>query len=131
MSDVIWHEFTYKGSHTSNRCRSREAGRSGEEGDWSARSFIPGPRYTATAAGADETGESSQVKVVRVNGNPIKLLTYPRPPAKGGILITTEDLCCLDTGEFLNDVIIDFYIRLVQMLESVVRTLQWKPAPDF
>ncbi|KAK2883762.1 hypothetical protein Q8A67_017399 [Cirrhinus molitorella] len=41
----------------------------------------------------------------------IKLLVYPRPPAKGGISVTNEDLHCLNDGEFLNDVIIDFYLK--------------------
>ncbi|XP_025098063.1 sentrin-specific protease 6-like isoform X1 [Pomacea canaliculata] len=40
-----------------------------------------------------------------------KLLTYPPPPAKGGITITNEDLYCLNEGEFLNDVILDFYLK--------------------
>ncbi|XP_046553939.1 LOW QUALITY PROTEIN: sentrin-specific protease 6-like [Haliotis rubra] len=40
-----------------------------------------------------------------------KLLTYPPPPTKGGITITNEDLYCLNEGEFLNDVIIDFYLK--------------------
>ncbi|XP_053538793.1 sentrin-specific protease 6 isoform X5 [Ictalurus punctatus] len=39
------------------------------------------------------------------------LVMYPPPPAKGGFSITTEDLCCLDEGEFLNDVIMDFYLK--------------------
>ncbi|XP_050960447.1 sentrin-specific protease 6 isoform X3 [Labeo rohita] len=41
----------------------------------------------------------------------IKLLVYPPPPAKGGISVTNEDLHCLNDGEFLNDVIIDFYLK--------------------
>uniref|UniRef100_A0A8C1L250 SUMO specific peptidase 6a n=1 Tax=Cyprinus carpio TaxID=7962 RepID=A0A8C1L250_CYPCA len=41
----------------------------------------------------------------------IKLLVYPPPPAKGGISVTNEDLHCLTDGEFLNDVIIDFYLK--------------------
>ena len=40
-----------------------------------------------------------------------RLLTYPPPPEKGGINITNEDLYCLQEGEFLNDVIIDFYLK--------------------
>uniref|UniRef100_A0A0E9VXC1 Ubiquitin-like protease family profile domain-containing protein n=1 Tax=Anguilla anguilla TaxID=7936 RepID=A0A0E9VXC1_ANGAN len=38
-------------------------------------------------------------------------MVYPPPPAKGGIVVTNEDLHCLNTGEFLNDVIIDFYLK--------------------
>ncbi|XP_026147428.1 sentrin-specific protease 6-like isoform X2 [Carassius auratus] len=41
----------------------------------------------------------------------IKLLVYPPPPAKRGISVTNEDLHCLNDGEFLNDVIIDFYLK--------------------
>ncbi|XP_039527474.1 sentrin-specific protease 6 isoform X3 [Pimephales promelas] len=41
----------------------------------------------------------------------VKLLVYPPPPAKGGISVTNEDLHCLNDGEFLNDVIIDFYLK--------------------
>ncbi|XP_059355128.1 sentrin-specific protease 6-like isoform X1 [Carassius carassius] len=44
-------------------------------------------------------------------GPVIKLLVYPPPPAKGGISVTNEDLHCLNDGEFLNDVIIDFYLK--------------------
>ncbi|KAG5857300.1 hypothetical protein ANANG_G00017990 [Anguilla anguilla] len=40
-----------------------------------------------------------------------KIMVYPPPPAKGGIVVTNEDLHCLNTGEFLNDVIIDFYLK--------------------
>ena len=38
---------------------------------------------------------------------------YPPPPAKGGISVTNEDLHCLNDGEFLNDVILDFYLKWV------------------
>lgn len=39
------------------------------------------------------------------------LITFPPPPAKGGITITNEDFYCLNEGEFLNDVIIDFFLK--------------------
>lgn len=39
------------------------------------------------------------------------LIVYPPPPAKGGLGVTKEDLKCLEYGEFLNDVIIDFYLK--------------------
>ncbi|XP_004561119.1 sentrin-specific protease 6 isoform X1 [Maylandia zebra] len=45
------------------------------------------------------------------SGPIIKLMVYPPPPAKGGITVTNEDLHCLNDGEFLNDVIIDFYLK--------------------
>lgn len=38
-------------------------------------------------------------------------MVYPPSPAKGGISVTNEDLHCLNDGEFLNDVIIDFYLK--------------------
>ncbi|XP_028846303.1 sentrin-specific protease 6 isoform X2 [Denticeps clupeoides] len=42
-----------------------------------------------------------------------RLVVYPPPPAKGGISVTEEDLYRLDEGEFLNDVIIDFYLKFL------------------
>ncbi|TWW81086.1 Sentrin-specific protease 7 [Takifugu flavidus] len=39
------------------------------------------------------------------------LIQFPPPPLKGGITVTMEDLQCLDSGLFLNDVIIDFYLK--------------------
>uniref|UniRef100_A0A672HGV8 Ubiquitin-like protease family profile domain-containing protein n=1 Tax=Salarias fasciatus TaxID=181472 RepID=A0A672HGV8_SALFA len=38
-------------------------------------------------------------------------IEFPPPPQKGGITVTMEDLQCLDNGQFLNDVIIDFYLK--------------------
>ncbi|KAF7688320.1 hypothetical protein HF521_014326 [Silurus meridionalis] len=46
---------------------------------------------------------------------PRRLIQYPPPPCKGGITVTTEDLECLRDGEFLNDVIIDFYLKYLQL----------------
>nr|XP_046260206.1 sentrin-specific protease 7 isoform X2 [Scatophagus argus] len=40
-----------------------------------------------------------------------RLIQFPPPPLKGGITVTMEDLQCLDSGHFLNDVIIDFYLK--------------------
>ncbi|XP_035278316.1 sentrin-specific protease 6 isoform X3 [Anguilla anguilla] len=48
-------------------------------------------------------------------GPVVKLIVYPPPPAKGGISVTNEDLHCLNNGEFLNDVIIDFYLKYLFM----------------
>jgi len=45
-----------------------------------------------------------------------RLITYPPPPAVGGITVHNEDLYCLNDGEFLNDVVIEFYIKLVLLL---------------
>ncbi|XP_069091756.1 sentrin-specific protease 6 isoform X3 [Pleurodeles waltl] len=55
----------------------------------------------------EESGESHSVFI----GPIVKLIVYPPPPAKGGISVTNEDLHCLNEGEFLNDVIIDFYLK--------------------
>ena len=40
-----------------------------------------------------------------------RVLVYPPAPTKGGIVVHRVDLDCLDEGELLNDVIIDFYIK--------------------
>ncbi|XP_010898691.2 sentrin-specific protease 7b isoform X2 [Esox lucius] len=42
---------------------------------------------------------------------PTRLIQYPPLPSRGRIAVTTEDLDCLDRGQFLNDVIIDFYLK--------------------
>ncbi|XP_029942085.1 sentrin-specific protease 7b isoform X2 [Salarias fasciatus] len=42
---------------------------------------------------------------------PTRLIQYPKAPCKGRITVTREDLVCLNHGEFLNDVIIDFYLK--------------------
>ncbi|XP_006835856.1 PREDICTED: sentrin-specific protease 6 [Chrysochloris asiatica] len=55
----------------------------------------------------EETIESHTIFIGPVE----KLIVYPPPPAKGGISVTNEDLHCLNEGEFLNDVIIDFYLK--------------------
>ncbi|XP_035768537.1 sentrin-specific protease 7b [Neolamprologus brichardi] len=51
-------------------------------------------------------------------GLPTRLIQYPMAPCKGRITVTKEDLACLDAGEFLNDVIIDFYLKYL-LLEGV------------
>uniref|UniRef100_A0A3Q1B4D6 Ubiquitin-like protease family profile domain-containing protein n=1 Tax=Amphiprion ocellaris TaxID=80972 RepID=A0A3Q1B4D6_AMPOC len=46
---------------------------------------------------------------------------FPPPPLKGGISVTMEDLQCLDSGQYLNDVIIDFYLKyLLQNASAAV-----------
>ncbi|NXE62294.1 SENP6 protease, partial [Calcarius ornatus] len=55
----------------------------------------------------EEIGEPHTVFIGPVE----KLIVYPPSPAKGGISVTNEDLHCLNEGEFLNDVIIDFYLK--------------------
>lgn len=38
-----------------------------------------------------------------------KLLIYP--PGRGGVCISTSDYACLANNEYLNDIIIDFYLN--------------------
>ncbi|NXK86883.1 SENP7 protease, partial [Formicarius rufipectus] len=59
---------------------------------------------------------------VRETGAVQNLIVYPPPPAKGGLGVTREDLECLEYGEFLNDVIIDFYLKYL-LLEKAPRHL--------
>ncbi|CAD7003398.1 unnamed protein product [Ceratitis capitata] len=55
---------------------------------------------------------SSTVTKTQLNPNEIRqLLIYP--PGKGGISINTEDYLCLATDQYLNDIIIDFYLKWV------------------
>ncbi|XP_027750565.1 sentrin-specific protease 7 isoform X6 [Empidonax traillii] len=61
-------------------------------------------------------------KEVRETGTVKNLIVYPPPPAKGGLGVTREDLECLEYGEFLNDVIIDFYLKYL-LLEKAPKRL--------
>ncbi|NXG71748.1 SENP7 protease, partial [Baryphthengus martii] len=61
-------------------------------------------------------------KEVRETGTVKNLIVYPPPPAKGGLGVTREDLECLEYGEFLNDVIIDFYLKYL-LLEKAPKHL--------
>ncbi|XP_048049725.1 sentrin-specific protease 7 isoform X2 [Megalobrama amblycephala] len=47
-----------------------------------------------------------------------RLILFPPPPSKRAITVTTEDLECLDSGEFLNDVIIDFYLKYLMVRKA-------------
>ncbi|XP_069493353.1 sentrin-specific protease 7 isoform X3 [Ambystoma mexicanum] len=61
-------------------------------------------------------------KEIKSKGSVQKLIVYPPPPTKGGLGVTQEDLECLEHGEFLNDVIIDFYLKYL-LLEKVPQPL--------
>ncbi|XP_020283705.1 uncharacterized protein LOC109854713 isoform X3 [Pseudomyrmex gracilis] len=59
--------------------------------------------------------QNSASSTVSAN-EPIQTITvYPPPPAKGGIAINTEDYLCLAEDQFLNDVIIDFYLKYLTL----------------
>ncbi|XP_078089024.1 sentrin-specific protease 7 isoform X3 [Mustelus asterias] len=58
----------------------------------------------------------------RQSGPVQKIMVFPPPPTKGGLAVTTEDLECLEEGEFLNDVIIDFYLKYL-LLEKAPKEL--------
>ncbi|XP_061430657.1 sentrin-specific protease 6-like isoform X2 [Lethenteron reissneri] len=64
---------------------------------------------SASSASASPTGADGFSVTVE------KLVVFPPPPAKGAISVTSEDLSCLNPGEFLNDVIIDFYLKYLVM----------------
>ncbi|KTF95352.1 hypothetical protein cypCar_00034616, partial [Cyprinus carpio] len=69
-------------------------------------------RYEIAALSVSDSDEDILIELTSSLQQDIKkLVVYPPPPAKGGITITEEDLSCLEEGEFLNDVIIDFYLR--------------------
>ncbi|RVE75526.1 hypothetical protein OJAV_G00017810 [Oryzias javanicus] len=53
---------------------------------------------------------------------PSRLIQYPVSPCKGRITVTREDLACLHAGEFLNDVIIDFYLKYL-VVEGVANAV--------
>ncbi|XP_074829353.1 sentrin-specific protease 7 isoform X3 [Natator depressus] len=61
-------------------------------------------------------------KEIREIGPVQNLIVYPAPPTKGGLGVTREDLECLEYGEFLNDVIIDFYLKYL-LLEKAPKQL--------
>ncbi|KAG7270253.1 hypothetical protein CRUP_031955, partial [Coryphaenoides rupestris] len=67
-----------------------------------------GPVYTLRHCRA---GASYTVSLVKPDGTWTRLVQFPPPPSKGGITVTMEDLECLDSGQYLNDVIIDFYLN--------------------
>ncbi|XP_077436916.1 sentrin-specific protease 7 isoform X2 [Vanacampus margaritifer] len=62
--------------------------------------------YTVTMCHPDSTWVA-----YKHQGVAHRLIQFPPPPLKGGITVTMEDLQCLDSGQYLNDVIIDFYLK--------------------
>ncbi|KAG1654086.1 Sentrin-specific protease 6 [Nymphon striatum] len=69
----------------------------------------------ASNSGGYETRSSTIVSTADISLKPkqpvFHMATYPPHPSTGRIAITTEDYECLHPGEFLNDVIIDFYLK--------------------
>ncbi|XP_011878118.1 PREDICTED: uncharacterized protein LOC105567668, partial [Vollenhovia emeryi] len=58
----------------------------------------------------------NSVNTTTATNDDIQTITvYPPPPAKGGIAINTEDYVCLAEDQFLNDVIIDFYLKYLTL----------------
>nr|XP_056714153.1 sentrin-specific protease 7 [Euleptes europaea] len=77
-----------------------------------------GSQYSFSMSSAKE----DEWKEFQENPSVQYLIVYPPPPTKGGLGVTREDLECLEYGEFLNDVIIDFYLKYL-LLEKAPRQL--------
>ncbi|XP_059211803.1 sentrin-specific protease 6 isoform X2 [Centropristis striata] len=75
-----------------------------------ARTRMATRQHTSTAYFEEDDEDMTDLQPT-FSGPIVKLMVYPPPPAKGGISVTNEDLHCLNDGEFLNDVIIDFYLK--------------------
>ncbi|XP_072441512.1 sentrin-specific protease 7 isoform X1 [Chiloscyllium punctatum] len=66
--------------------------------------------------------QEKEKHIFKQSGPVQKIIVFPPPPTKGGLAVTTEDLECLEAGEFLNDVIIDFYLKYL-LLEKAPKEL--------
>ncbi|XP_041067726.1 sentrin-specific protease 7-like isoform X2 [Carcharodon carcharias] len=75
-------------------------------------------QYVVTIASKQE----KEKHTFKQSGPIQKIIVFPPPPTKGGLAVTTEDLECLEEGEFLNDVIIDFYLKYL-LLEKAPKEL--------
>ncbi|XP_029034245.1 uncharacterized protein LOC114871873 isoform X3 [Osmia bicornis bicornis] len=64
---------------------------------------------------SSKKGEQTGTANSNANGGIQTITVYPPPPAKGGIAINTEDYLCLGEDQFLNDVIIDFYLKYLTL----------------
>ncbi|CAN7988946.1 unnamed protein product [Ixodes hexagonus] len=83
------------------------------------------PTSNSGVARATRTTSSiTATSTIEVPSGPnIKLLVYPPPPKTGGIPVHRADLRCLGEAQFLNDVIIDFYLKYL-MQEKVCEEVQ-------
>ena len=93
--------------------RNRAKGRNGEEVS------IDADADQVVAAGEFAKRQSSRI-AIRKSAPPRptnrELFRYP-PSGKNSVLVHTEDLQRLDDGEFLNDVIIDLFIKYVCLID--------------
>jgi len=58
------------------------------------------------------------VNVMKADDEPVKYLVYPghgHPLGQANVTVTSRDYQCLQTEQFLNDVIIDFYLKYLQV----------------
>ena len=62
-------------------------------------------RMYATRSASLAAQKKQNPKVIKT------IFVYPPPPKKGGIALTNVDVDCLLPGIYLNDIIIDFYLR--------------------
>ncbi|XP_050028116.1 uncharacterized protein [Dermacentor andersoni] len=83
----------------------------------------PGPSMLTHPMGYGSCAPQGSLQEESSSGPNIKLLVYPAPPKTGGIAVHSADLRCLREGQFLNDVIIDFYLKylLLERLSEEVR----------
>ncbi|XP_034047248.1 sentrin-specific protease 7-like [Thalassophryne amazonica] len=71
------------------------------------------PKHTETSS----KSEKSTVDSFDLQQLPSRLIQYPARPCKGRITVTKDDLACLGEGMYLNDIIVDFYLKY--LLEGV------------
>ncbi|XP_026217739.1 sentrin-specific protease 7-like isoform X2 [Anabas testudineus] len=74
--------------------------------------------HSAKSTPARSSQRKSNLTSIGLQQLSSRLIQYPAAPCKGRITVTKEDLACLKSGEFLNDVIIDFYLKYL-LLEGV------------
>ncbi|KAJ8674883.1 hypothetical protein QAD02_010669 [Eretmocerus hayati] len=70
------------------------------------KTLTASPAKRSTPAASANSNSNGVIQTITV---------YPPPPAKGGIAINTEDFTCLAEDQFLNDVIIDFYLKYLSL----------------
>ncbi|XP_068124538.1 sentrin-specific protease 7 isoform X2 [Hyperolius riggenbachi] len=111
LEDMPNEECSFKRNCYSGACQPSEAKKT--KATYSLLQKLGDGCYSASMVPEQET----QLREARGGVTPVRLLVYPPPPTKGGLAVSSEDLECLEHGEFLNDVIIDFYLKYL-MLEK-------------